>query len=228
MAKLLTVLVLLLLPVLGFGQIELGEYRLCFKKYWTCHTQLRLELSAGNLYKFVYSDDTRTASSTGSYEIYLDKIVLTPHVIPDTIKISFNERDITKTTKARFADEDGLRIGRRHVISATKDYKPFANHDIEIFSARNFVAKTNSNGDAAFKGQTPDSIKLSLHSRVFTFYPKRSDRKNLYQIWIQTDFKDVALASTCNGVIQIVHGQMYLLEWNEDTQQNDKVYFRKI
>lgn len=228
MAKLLYVIVLALSPGLGFGQIEPGEYRLCFSMYWKCHFQLQLVLLKDNHYNFIYSDDTRQASSTGTYRLNSDKIILTPASIPDTIKITFNERDITRTIKKRFAEEDSLKIGSRHVISITKDFEPLGNYDVEISSDRKFVTRTDSRGNATFTGPIPDSIKIILQDRVFKFYPKSVDDKKLFQIWIETDHKDVALDWSENGVIRIDDGGMYLNEWNEETQKSDRVYFRKL
>ena len=191
------------MPLHGVSQIDLGKYLYCFDMYWKCHTYYNLTLSDSNGFEITLGDDVRKETSYGTWTIENGYLELNPDVIPDTIDYSFNQRRITKSSKARLKEKTGQNLRRKHCISVTIDYEPVIGSEIKVFSDKLLNLQTDSLGYVYFKGSIPDSIGVDVLGRNFMFYPTENKEKYLYQIWYYTDHKDVVFRLIRNGRIPI-------------------------
>lgn len=228
MIRRITIITLVLLPLTGFSQIETGKYLFCFKEYWACHTQIKLELLEDNQYNFTLQDDVQSETSSGTWKLSDDKLTLTPQSIPDTFEVTLRQLPISKSIKQRYKDDFDIQIGNRSLVALTLDYEPLKNTEITIFPATYQDYNTKELGFFLFKDNAPDSITFRLENRTFAVYPEEQGKGFLYNIWIHSNFRDPAIRMTMNGEIPFDGQLLFMNVWNEDKKESERLIFRRI
>lgn len=198
-------------------QIDFGKYRLCFDIYWRCHSQLMIELRKDCTYTFEYHDDTRGESTTGKWKLEPYYLVLTPDIIPDTIKVIdvFEHRKDTKT---------------ENLIWIVDNYKGVANVPVDIYRIGNKeYFTTDEKGEIQYNGQIADSISFAIKGHRLTVIPK-SKVSNLIKITLDTNYKDLVYRQLGVNKIMIINGKMVLKYQAADdkTGKTKTEYFEKM
>ena len=221
MRQLIMTLVLLLFVKTNFAQeIEFGKYRLCYDMYWRCHFQIFLELKPDSTYEFIYRDDTQMEKTTGTWHIEPDFLVLTPSVIPDTIKIV----EVLEVKVSR---------NKSNIISFSEHFQEITNFDVNFFSkGKEFVLKTDENGEIQYQGDVIDSVTFVIKERELKVVPKKKDTPSVIRVRIDTNYKDLVYRTLGTNKIMIRDGRMFIKYRDEDTDGNKSElkteYFERI
>ena len=229
MMKVFSIFIVTLFPLTSLSQIEVGKYLFCFKEYWTCHTQIKLELFENSLYEFTLQDDVQSKSSTGTWELTSNKLKLRPHAILDTFKVKLYQRRISKSIKKRYKDDFDVKIRGESVVAISQGNEPLVNTQVAVNSKTNRGFNTRESGFFLFKGNIPDSISFDIKNRNFIVFPKKEvGKKFLYDIRIFSNIKDPAISMTMNGEIPFDGQSLYMIVWNEEKGASERLIFRKM
>lgn len=217
-ARIKGITTLLIVSITIFGQqIDSGNYRLCFDKYWRCHFQLLIELREDSTYTFEYRDDTRRESTTGKWKFEPYYLVMTPDFIPDSIKVTevfeYEKNDITE-----------------NLIWIVENFKGVDKVPVDIY--RNGIKNhfmTDETGEIKYNGQIADSISFPIKGHKLTVIPKRK-KSTLIKITLDTNYKDLIYRQLGINKIMIINGKMLLKykDADDETGQTKTEYFEKI
>ena len=197
-------------------KIEFGKYRLCYDIYWRCHFQNIIDLKTDSTYEFIYLDDTRMEKTQGKWKIDSNYMVLTPDIIPDTIKVI----DVFEIS------DKGL-INNK--INISEWYKGIA--DLEITCFLNGIENkyiTDSLGEIDYKGNVVDSLIFSIKGRELKIIPKKKETPSIIRISIDSDYKDLVYRQLGINKIMIQNGKMIVKYRNGENGELKTEYFEKI
>ena len=217
-ARILSSTILLLVTATIYcQQIDSGKYRLCFDMYWRCHLQLLVELKEDSTYTFEYLDDTRSESTTGKWRIEPYYLVMTPDIIPDTIKVTevfeYENKNITE-----------------NLIWIVENYKGIGKVPVDIYRTgiKDYYT-TDEKGEVQYNGQIADSISFPIKGHKLTVIPK-SKKSTLIKITLDTNYKDLVYRQLGINKIMIINGKM-LLKYKDADDETGKIkteYFEKM
>lgn len=189
--------------------IEFGKYRLCYDMYWRCHFQNLIELKADSTYEFIYLDDTQRKTTRGVWRIDSNFVVLTPAVIPDTIKI-------VEVFEAK------NRMSKVNIVSISEYFKCPPNIEISIFQKGvKTTFETDSICEFQYSGGVADSITLKVKGREFEIKPKKEEIPSIIRINIETNHKDLIYNCLGTNKIMLKDGRMFIKYKDVDIDGNE-------
>ena len=216
-ARILSSTILLLVAVTAYCQrIDFGKYQLCYDMYWRCHFQNLIELRQDSTYTFEYRDDTQMMTTKGKWKIEPDFLVLTPDLIPDTIKVTNVFEYINKKNS-------------NNLISFDESFNGIAGLPVDIYRGgikSSFV--TDSIGEIQYNGQVADSISFPIKGRKLKVIPKKTEISTLIRITIDSNYKDLVYQQLGTNKILIHNGRMLVKYRDGENGKLKTEYFEKI
>jgi len=216
-ARILSSTILLLVAVTAYCQrIDFGKYQLCYDMYWRCHFQNLIELRQDSTYTFEYRDDTQMMTTKGKWKIEPDFLVLTPDLIPDTIKVTNVFEYINKKNS-------------NNLISFDESFNGIAGLPVDIYRGgikSSFV--TDSIGEIQYNGQVADSISFPIKGRKLKVIPKKTEISTLIRITIDSNYKDLVYQQLGTNKILIHNGRMLVKYRDGENGKLKTEYFDKI
>lgn len=216
-ARILSSTILLLVAVTAYCQrIDFGKYQLCYDMYWRCHFQNLIELRQDSTYTFEYRDDTQMMTTKGKWKIEPDFLVLTPDLIPDTIKVTNVFEYINKKNS-------------NNLISFDESFNGIAGLPVDIYRGgikSSFV--TDSIGEIQYSGQVADSISFPIKGRKLKVIPKKTEISTLIRITIDSNYKDLVYQQLGTNKILIHNGRMLVKYRDGENGKLKTEYFEKI
>ena len=216
-ARILSSAILLLVAVTVYcHRIDFGKYQLCYDMYWRCHFQNLIELRQDSTYTFEYRDDTQMMKTKGKWKIEPDFLVLTPDLIPDTIKVTNVFEYINKKNS-------------NNLISFDESFNGIAKLPVDIYRGgikSSFV--TDSIGEIQYNGQVADSISFPIKGRKLKVIPKKTEISTLIRITIDSNYKDLVYQQLGTNKILIHNGRMLVKYRDGENGKLKTEYFEKI
>ena len=216
-ARILSLTILLLVAATIYCQrIDFGKYQLCYDMYWRCHFQNLIELRQDSTYTFEYRDDTQMMTTKGKWKIEPDFLVLTPDLIPDTIKVTNVFEYINKKNS-------------NNLISFDESFNGIAGLPVDIYRGgikSSFV--TDSIGEIQYNGQVADSISFPIKGRKLKVIPKKTEISTLIRITIDSNYKDLVYQQLGTNKILIHNGRMLVKYRDGENGKLKTEYFDKI
>jgi hypothetical protein len=216
-ARILSSTILLLVAVTAYCQrIDFGKYQLCYDMYWRCHFQNLIELRQDSTYTFEYRDDTQMMTTKGKWKIEPDFLVLTPDLIPDTIKVTNVFEYINKKNS-------------NNLISFDESFNGIAGLPVDIYRGgikSSFV--TDSIGEIQYNGQVADSISFPIKGRKLKVIPKKTEISTLIRITIDSNYKDLVYQQLGTNKILIHNGRMLVKYRDGENGKLKTEYFERI
>ena len=216
-ARILSSTILLLVAVTVYcHRIDFGKYQLCYDMYWRCHFQNLIELRQDSTYTFEYRDDTQMMKTKGKWKIEPDFLVLTPDLIPDTIKVTNVFEYINKKNS-------------NNLISFDESFNGIAKLPVDIYRGgikSSFV--TDSIGEIQYNGQVADSISFPIKGRKLKVIPKKTEISTLIRITIDSNYKDLVYQQLGTNKILIHNGRMLVKYRDGENGKLKTEYFEKI
>ena len=216
-ARILSLTILLLVAATIYCQrIDFGKYQLCYDMYWRCHFQNLIELRQDSTYTFEYRDDTQMITTKGKWKIEPDFLVLTPDLIPDTIKVTNVFEYINKKNS-------------NNLISFDESFNGIAGLPVDIYRGgikSSFV--TDSIGEIQYNGQVADSISFPIKGRKLKVIPKKTEISTLIRITIDSNYKDLVYQQLGTNKILIHNGRMLVKYRDGENGKLKTEYFDKI
>ena len=200
-----------------YGQnIEFGRYSLCYDTYWRCHFENLLDLMADSTYRFTYLDDTQMKKTGGTWKIDSCYLVLTPFIIPDTIKITeiFEYENTSSKT---------------NIIRLSEYFKRIKDMEVTFFRGGEIcLLKTDDMGEIRYTGDVADSIAFTIKGRQLAVKSQRKASPSVMEITIETNHKDLVYACLGTNKILIRNGRMVVTyqEGKDETLKTE--YFRRV
>ena len=216
-ARILSLTILLLVAATIYCQrIDFGKYQLCYDMYWRCHFQNLIELRQDSTYTFEYRDDTQMMTTKGKWKIEPNFLVLTPDLIPDTIKVTNVFEYINKKNS-------------NNLIRIDESFKGIAGLPVDIYRdgiKSSFV--TDSIGEIQYNGQVADSISFPIKGRMLKVIPKKTEISTLISITIDSNYKDLVYQQLGTNKILIRNGRMLVKYRDGENGELKTEYFEKI
>jgi hypothetical protein len=222
--------------------IEVGTYRLCYDMYWRCHFMNILELRSVSTYEFIYLDDTQRKTTNGTWKTEPNFMVLTPSVIPDTIKIldvferenklnkeSTERNGRSKKLKKRVSADMNDATVNENLIEICEWFTGIGNLDVSLSqNGFNTVYRTDSIGKIYYTGQVPDSISFFIKDRKLTIQLQNKEIPSSVFIRIDSNHKDLVYQQLATNKIMIRDDKMFIkYKYGEDGVLKTE-YFEKI
>lgn len=216
-ARNLSSTILLLVAVTVYcQQIDFGKYQLCYDMYWRCHFRNLIELRQDSTYTFEYRDDTQMMKTKGKWKIESNFLVLTPDLIPDTIKVTNVFEYINKKNS-------------NNLISFNESFKGISGLPVDIYRGgikSSFV--TDSIGEIQYNGQVADSISFPIKGRMLKVIPKKTEISSQISITIDSNYKDLVYQQLGTNKILIHNGRMLVKYRDGENGELKTEYFEKI
>ncbi len=211
------IIIISLISITIYSQkIEFGNYQLCYDMYWRCHFQNLLELKSDSTYEFTYLDDVRSESTQGNWKIDSNFVLLTPFVIPDTIKIM----SVYETSNESY---------KQNIISISESYKDIPKLKVNCFFNGNIkTLETDSVGEIQYDGKVLDSLTFTIKNRELKIIPKKKVIPSIIRININTNYKDLVYRELGINKIIIQNGKMVVKYRDGETCELKTEYFEKI
>jgi len=209
--------ILLLVAVTVYcQQIDFGKYQLCYDIYWRCHFQNLIEIRHDSTYTFEYRDDTQMMTTKGKWRIEPNFLVLTPDLIPDTIKVTNVFEYLNKNNS-------------NNLISFNESFKGIAGLPVDIYRGgikSSFV--TDSFGEIQYDGQVADSISFPIKGRMLKVIPKKTEISTLIRVTVDSNYKDLVYQQLGTNKILIHNGRMLVKYKDGENGKLKTEYFEKI
>ena len=184
--------------------------------YWRCHFQNLIELRQDSTYTFEYRDDTQMMTTKGKWKIEPNFLVLTPDLIPDTIKVTDVFESINKKNS-------------NNLIRIDESFKGIAGLPVDIYRdgiKSSFV--TDSIGEIHYNGQVADSVSFLIKGRKLKVIPKKTKISTLIGITIDSNYKDLVYQQLGTNKILIRNGRMLVKYRDGENGELKTEYFEKI
>ena len=219
-----------LLSLMSFKSyyIDPGNYILCFKMYWECHTSIHLDLLENSTYRFRLIDDTSIKETFGSYIEDESKIILTPAKIPDTIQMSKYEGQLTKyLAKYHFnIDLMSARKRKANLLILNHYYEPLTQKNIDLLIGDQWINnETDSIGRVVYYGEVADSVRFTYDGREINM-DINEQNSTFVRLSVKDNYKDLVYRVLGHNIISVKNNKMFLKVREEDRDE-EILYFKR-